>query len=119
MPIAAVKDYLGVPLDVEANFRGNRVIFVRWNEHQLFAGPFCFGVSPELVFREFISTVLLPVIAPHPDAAAIDWEAVQWTKSGQPWKPSFDRTLAENEMFHKELVAFTTPGLNGYEGAGV
>lgn len=119
MSVASITDYVGTPLDVEQNFHGNRMIFVRWNDHQLFAGPFCISVNPHQTLRDFITDVLAKVIAPHPDAAAIAWESAVWTKSDAPWQPNLDRSFNENQVGHKELIAFTTPGLNGYRGTGV
>lgn len=119
MSVASIGNYVGTPLDVEKNFHGNRVVFVRWNQHQLFAGPFCFSVDPSQTLRDFIANVLANVIAPHPDAAAIAWDSAVWTKSEMPWRPDLDRSFNENEVRHKDLIAFTTPGLNGYKGTGV
>lgn len=117
MSVAAVKEYIGVPRDVEANFNGLRLIYVTWDHHLLFAAPFCCPVPPGTKFEDF-TKVIAGIIAPHPDAAKVDWSKVEWFKSYQPWKPDFNKTIAENGITHKEFLRFRTPGLNGLGGKG-
>ena len=53
----------------------------------------------------------------HPDFARIDWSAVEWTKSGKPWKPDPAKSLAENGLQHKDVIRFRAPGLSGLNGS--
>lgn len=119
MAVIAIKEYVGASLDVEANFKGNRLIFVVWNKHLMYAAPFALAVPPSMSFREFLSERLGTVIANHPDAPHVDWSKVEWDKAGKPWQPDMDKSLAENGVMHKDCMRFTTPGLNGYKGLGI
>jgi phenol hydroxylase P4 protein len=52
-----------------------------------------------------------------PDFKRIDWAQAEWFKSGQPFKPDFDKSLAENGLGHKDVIRFRTPGLAGIKGS--
>ncbi len=52
----------------------------------------------------------------HPDFARIDWSKVEWLKSGKPWRPKPDQTLAGNGLRHKDVLRLRTPGLTGIKG---
>ena len=47
----------------------------------------------------------------------IDWDRAEWFKSGQPWTPDHDKSLAENGLGHKDVIRFRTPGLTGFQGS--
>jgi phenol hydroxylase P4 protein len=68
-------------------------------------------------FGDIVSHVLPAAFGYHPDFAKIDWPAAQWFKSGQPFSPDFDRSLAENGLGHKDVIRFRTPGLTGIKGS--
>lgn len=61
---------------------------------------------------ELLETALKPLLQADPDAAAVDWQAVQWLKGNQPWVPNFEASLADNGIGHKDQLRFKTPGLN-------
>jgi phenol hydroxylase P4 protein len=52
----------------------------------------------------------------HPEFKQIDWDKAEWLKSGQPFKPDFDKSLAENGLGHKDALRLRTPGLTGIKG---
>ncbi|MFG1374310.1 phenol hydroxylase subunit P4 [Xanthobacter oligotrophicus] len=117
MTIRSTKNYVGVPRDLVANFGGRQLVYVSWDQHLLFAAPFLICVPPETPFRELVQGPLSALLAPDPDAGAIDWSKAQWLKANAPWVPEFDRTLAENGIGHKALLRFRTPGLNSVMAA--
>jgi phenol hydroxylase P4 protein len=119
MPVAAIKEYVGVPRDVVANFHGNQLVYIAWDGHLSFAAPFIFMVSPNMKFGEVLSQLVMPVIANHPDAPKIDWSKTIWEKADKPWVPDLNKSVAENGLVHKEFLRFKTPGLNGYRGLGI
>ncbi len=112
MPVKALKEYIGVPRDVVANFNGKQLVYVSWDGHLLFAAPFMLCLPPQTTFREMVEGPLAALIRPDPDAAAVDWREAAWLKSNQPWSPDFDRSLADNGIGHKDQLRFSTPGLH-------
>ena len=47
----------------------------------------------------------------------ISHEQAEWFKSGQPWKPENDKSMADNGLGHKDVIRFRTPGLTGLGGS--
>ena len=61
---------------------------------------------------------MLPgVYGAHPDFERIDWDTVEWFKSGQAWKPDPAKSLEANGLKHKDAIRFRTPGLTGIQGS--
>lgn len=112
MPVAARKEYVATPRDLVANFNGKQLLYVSWDRHLLFAAPFLLCLPPDMRFGDVVAGPLTQLLQPDPDAAALDWDKAEWLKRGQPWKPDFAKTLAENGLTHKEQLRFRTPGLN-------
>jgi phenol hydroxylase P4 protein len=112
MPVAAMKDYVGVPRDLVANFNGKQLVYVSWDQHLLFAAPFLLCVSPQMLFKEMVEGPLKMLVQPDPDGASVDWAKVEWLKSNQPWTPDFDASLADNGVGHKDQIRFRTPNLH-------
>ncbi|ANQ85037.1 phenol 2-monooxygenase subunit p4 [Azoarcus olearius] len=112
MPVTAIKEYVAVPRDQVANFHGKQLVYVSWDRHLLFAAPFLICLPPETPFRELVEGPLKALVSPDPDAAAIDWQRVEWLKSNQPWTPDFDASLAANGIGHKDQLRMCTAGLN-------
>ncbi|MCY1277596.1 hypothetical protein D9M71_654210 [compost metagenome] len=112
MPVVARKEYVGVARDRIENFNGKQLVFVSWDHHLLFAAPMMFCLEPQATLGELIENHLVPLLQADPDAAAIDWDKAEWLKSGQPWVPHFERSLADNGIGHKEQLRLRTPGLN-------
>lgn len=117
MSVTAIKDYRFAPRDRVENFHGNRLLFVGWEDHLMFCAPFAFPFPPEMPFRVLLDQVLPASFGDHPDFAKIDWDRAEWFKSGQPWQPDYDRTLADNGLGHKDVIRFRTPGLTGIQGS--
>jgi len=112
MTVASRKPYVGTPADGIEHFHGDQLLYVSWDHHLMFAAPFILCVSPNMRFSELVENVLVPLIAPDPDAADVDWPNVQWLKASQPFVPDFSRSLVDNGVGHKDLLRFHTPGLN-------
>jgi phenol hydroxylase P4 protein len=83
----------------------------------MFCAPFCFPFPPVMPFRDLVEKVLPGAYGYHPDWAKIDWSQVHWFKSGKPWQPSLDKSLADNGLRHKDVLRFRTPGLTGIQGS--
>ncbi|MDD2990817.1 MAG: phenol hydroxylase subunit P4 [Zoogloea sp.] len=112
MPVVAIKEYTATPRDRVENFNGKQIVYASWDRHLLFAAPFLLCLPPETPFGELVKGPLSMLVQPDPDAAAIDWTAVEWLKSNQPWTPDFNASLAANGIGHKDQLRFRTPGLN-------
>ena len=59
-----------------------------------------------------VSTAVLPgVYGEHPDFEKIDWNTVQWLKSGRPWMPDPAKSLAAAIVAH--LLNYLITGVLG------
>jgi phenol hydroxylase P4 protein len=83
----------------------------------MFCSPVALPLPPDMPFGALAQAVLPDVYGAHPDFARIDWSAVQWFKSGQPWSPDASKSLADNGLTHKDVIRFRTPGLTGIQGS--
>jgi len=117
MPVAAIKDYTAQAKDRVENFHGNQLLYVGWEDHLMFCAPFCFALAPAMPFGALVESVLTDAFGYHPDFDRIDWGRVVWLKSGQPFKPDADKSLAANGLVHKDVIRFRTPGLTGILGS--
>jgi phenol/toluene 2-monooxygenase (NADH) P4/A4 len=111
--VAAVRPYAFAPADALEKFHGNQLLYIGWDQHLMFCAPFCFPLPPAMPFRAFVEQVLPGAFGYHPDFAQIDWSKAEWLKSGQPFTPDWDKSLADNGLGHKDAIRFRTPGLNG------
>ena len=93
------------------------MLYVGWDQHLLFCAPFCFPLPPTMPFGDVVKGPMTASFSAHPDFSKIDWSKVTWLKSGKPWTPDFNKTLAENGLKHKDAIRFKTPGLNGIKGS--
>jgi phenol hydroxylase P4 protein len=118
MTVASVGEYTFPSADAEENFHGARLLYVGWDQHTLFCAPFAWPFPPNMRFGDLIEGVFPGAFGYHPEFAQIDWSAVQWLKSGEPWQPDVDKTLEENGLRHKDVLRFRTPGLTGLRGSG-
>jgi phenol/toluene 2-monooxygenase (NADH) P4/A4 len=119
MSTAAIKEYLGVPRDLVANFHGNQLLYVCWEGHLMYAAPSIFMVAPTMKFEDVLTQVVAPVFKDHPEAGKIAWREALWELGDRPWTPRFEKTVAENGLVHKAYLRFRTPGLLGYRGLGI
>lgn len=113
--IALHSGYIGDVKDREDNFDGNRLLFVNWENHQMFCSPVCLPLPASMPFGVFISEVLPGIYGDHPDFSRIDWTGAAWTHGSTPFTPDPARTLDENGLRHKSFVRLTTPGLEGLQ----
>ena len=63
MTVNAIGPYEFPPLDLEANFHGNRLLYVGWDRHLMFCSPFALAVNPAMGFAELCEQVLRPAMA--------------------------------------------------------
>lgn len=118
MSVKALKDYPLHVADSHDKFHGMQMLFLGWDQHLMFCAPLAWALPPDMRFGDFVSQIVPTGFGAHPDFAKIEWDKVEWLKSGQPWQPDFDKTLAENGLRHKDSLRMRTPGLNGIEGSG-
>ena len=116
MTTTAIGPYDFPPKDVRGNFPAP-LLYIGWDDHLMFCAPFCLPLPPDMPFGAVIDNVLPGVFGNHPDFQHIDWNQVQWLKSGQPWQPDPAMSLADNGLGHKDAIRFRTPGLNGIQGS--
>ncbi|WP_375057461.1 phenol hydroxylase subunit P4 [Zobellella sp. DQSA1] len=117
--IALKQDYKGEVRDARANFGGNILVYIGWDEHLLFCSAKTFPLPPAMTFGDLLDKVMPEGFGQHPDFAQIDWSQVQWRLNDAPLHPSREQTLEQLGFDHKSLLRFKTPGLNGYKGTGV
>lgn len=118
MSVQAISSYVGVPKDSEANFHGQRVVYFGWDHHMMFYAPLCIALPPDMRFGDVISQTLAQAWGMHPEFSAIDWDKVQWSKTGETFNPDFEKSLDENQIRHKDIIRIQTPDLQGIDNCG-
>jgi len=113
MAVKALYDYEYTPADTQDKFHGNQLLYVGWDDHFMFAAPLALVLPPSATFSEFVDKYCTHSYGRHPDWAKIDFSKVVWLKSGQPFQPDMNKTLAELGLKHKDVLRLQTPGLNG------
>ena len=116
MSVKSIGPYNFPAKDVRENFPAP-LLFIGWEDHLMFAAPICLPLPPDTPFGALGAAVLPGTYGSHPDFARIDCSAVEWTKSGKPWKPDPAKSLAENGLQHKDVIRFRAPGLSGLNGS--
>lgn len=116
MSVTALKPYRFPPKDTVDKFPAP-LLYIGWEDHLMFCAPFCLPLPPDTPFGALREAVLPGIYGYHPDFARIDWDRVEWFKSGQPWTPDPARSLADNGLAHKDVIRFRTPGLTGINGS--
>lgn len=117
MAVAAVRPCVFEQKDTVDKFPAP-LLYIGWEDHKMFCAPFCVPVPSVMKFDDMVMGMLPGMFGAHPDFARIDWGAVEWFRSGQPWKPEGGKTMAENGLGHKDVIRFRTPGLTGLNGSG-
>lgn len=117
MAVQALKDYRFPATDTQDKFHGNQLLYVGWDKHLMFCAPFAYCLSPETRFGDLCTKVMANSFGYHPDWAKVDFSQVAWLKSGQPFAPNMNKTLAELGIRHKDVLRFQTPGLDGIAGS--
>lgn len=116
MAVKAVKPYRFPPRDTVDKFPAP-LLFIGWEDHFMFVSPICVPVPSEAPFQVLIDKVLPEAYGQHPDFARIEWNKVEWFRSGEPFRPDPAKSLKENGLGHKSVIRFRTPGLEGIGGA--
>ncbi|MFO0585810.1 MAG: phenol hydroxylase subunit P4 [Anaeromyxobacter sp.] len=116
MATAAIGKYDFAPKDTVDKFPAP-LLFVGWEDHKMLCAPFAVPFPPTLKFGDMCRGAFQPIFGAHPEFSKIDWAKVEWFKSGKPWKPDHEKTLAENGLGHKDVIRFRTPGLTGLKGS--
>jgi len=116
MSVVALKPYSFPARDKLENFPAP-LLYIGWEDHLMICAPVALPLPPATPFGALAQAVLPGVYGFHPDFAKIDWDKVEWSKSGQPWKPDPARSLAENGLKHKDAIRFRSPGLTGIKGS--
>ena len=116
MSVIALRDYKFAPRDSVDKFPAP-LLYIGWEDHLMFCSPFCLPLPPDMPFGALVEKVLPGIYAAHPDFARIDWDKVEWRKSGRPFQPDPARSLADNGLGHKDAIRFRTPGLTGIKGS--
>ncbi len=116
MSVKAISEYITQPKDTVANFNGMQVVYVHWEKHLMYASPLAFLVAPDMTLDDFLTGVLRPAIAAHPDSARLDFNQAQWQLNGQAFSPKLSEGLLQQGVDHKSMLTLSTPGLNGING---
>jgi len=118
MPVQAKNPgYKGEVKDRVELFHGNHLLGIGWEDHMMFCSPFLLSLPPAMLFGDMVEKVLPTTsFTAHPDWSKINWSKAEWLRSGQPFKPDFKKSLADNGLGHKSMIRFRTPGLTGIKG---
>lgn len=117
MAVTSIRPYVTTPKDTVDKFHGGQILYIGWDKHLMFYSAITLCLPPTFKFGDLATNQLKAAFGVHPDFAKIDWSKVEWTRSGKPWTPDFNKTLAENGLGHKDVLRFRTPGLEGLFGA--
>ena len=115
--IALNEGYTGEVRDRVENFHGKQLLFIGWDDHLMFCAPHCIAVEAATPFSTLIDELIPAMYSSHPDWKQVDLKAAEWFRSGEPFAPEYDRTLADNGLGHKAVIRFRTPGLTGINGS--
>lgn len=99
--------------DLENRFYGKRLIYVSWENHLMYAAPFCLPLPPTLPFGALVRDVLPELYGEHPEFEAIDWQRTQWFNGGKRFLPDFGKSIEHHGLVHKSLIRLRTPKLEG------
>ena len=111
-------EYRFASRDALENYHGRQLLYIHWEQHRMFSRPFVLALAPATLFADIVQTHIAGCYSYHPDFALIDWAAVVWRNGSTVFQPDAQRSLADNGIGHKDLIRFTTPGLDGRAGRG-
>ena len=111
--LLSIGPYPLIEADTEDRFFGNRLIYVAWESHLMYAAPFCLPLPPTLPFGAFVRDVLPELFGEHPEFEQIDWQRTEWFNSTQRFRPDFGKSIEHHGLAHKSLIRFRTPALEG------
>jgi phenol hydroxylase P4 protein len=118
MTVSAIGKYEFESSDALARYKGRQLLYVNWEKHRMFSRPFVIALPPETPFAELLQRYIPDAYDFHPDFPNIDWSRVIWQNSERVFTPDPEKSLAANGIGHKDLIRFTTPGLDGLAGSG-
>ena len=118
MSIATLAPYDFPSSDALENYKGKQLLYINWEQHRMFSRPFVLALPPETPFGLIIDQYITDCYRVHPDFARIDWSTVVWQNGPTVFTPDPAKSLRDNVIGHKDLIRFTTPGLNGLGGSG-
>lgn len=114
---AITKDYAPPARDVVENFRGNQMVYIHWEDHMMFSAAMAFPFPPSMPFGAILNEILPTFYGMHPNFEKIEWDKVKWMLDGEDFTPDPEKTLEQQNIGHKSLIRFWTPGLHGYKGS--
>lgn len=117
MPVVGIKDYKGEVKDKVANFHGNQLVYLHWEDHLSFCAPLAFPFPPDMPFGAILDEVLPTYYGMHPDWKEVDLAKARWTLDDEEFQPDPEKSLKDLGVGHKSLLRFWTPGLTGYQGS--
>jgi phenol hydroxylase P4 protein len=115
--VARKPDYNGEVLDAVETFHGNQLVYLHWEDHNMFCAAMAFPLPPDMPFGAILGEILPTYYGMHPEFAKIDWTKVKWTVDDRDFTPDPAKSLKENGIGHKSLIRFWTPGLKGFQGS--
>jgi phenol hydroxylase P4 protein len=118
MTVTSIGKYEFEPSDALGKYKGKQLLYINWERHRMFSRPFVLALPPDTPFKVIVDKYITDCFSYHPDFAKIDWSKVIWQNSQQVFTPDPAKSLAENGIGHKDLIRFTTPGLDGIAGSG-
>lgn len=116
---AIVENYQFEPLDLQARYGENMLLFIGWDHHTLFCSAHAFVVSPNQTLQELVDGQIKAGFSQHPEFKKIDWSKVQFNLNRQPLTTDYTKSLKELGFDHKSLLRFVTPELDGFKSAHV
>lgn len=118
MSVTSIGRYEFESSDSLRHYNGKQLLYINWEKHRMFSRPFVLALRPETPFAELLEKHIPEAYSYHPDFEKIDWSAVTWQNSTQSFTPDPAKSLRDNGIGHKDLIRFTTPGLDGLAGSG-
>lgn len=118
MAVHAQKPYAFPPTDAQDRFHGGQLLYVGWDGHLMFCAPFAYCLAPDTRFGDLCEKILAHSFGAHPEWSQVDFSRATWLKSGKPWQPDMNKTLAELGLRHKDVLRLQTPWLKGIAGSG-
>ena len=111
--LRSLGDYPLRQQDDESLFYGKQLVYLAWENHLMYAAPFCLPLAPTLTFGLLVNAVLPELYGEHPEFELIDWQRVHWFNGPRRFLPDFGKSLAHHGLGHKSLIRFVTPALEG------
>lgn len=118
MSVTSLGAYEFKPRDALENYQGRQLLYINWEKHRMFSRPFVLALPASTLFSVVLEKYISEAYCFHPDFPLIDWGQVIWQNSNTLFTPDPAKSLVDNGIGHKDLIRFTTPGLDGLAGSG-